>query len=74
MEWISVEDRLPESQNIYLASWDYDGHKGIVGEAYHDGSNKWVFPFYANEKDVMTVMPNVTHWQPLPEPPKGEIE
>ena len=57
-EWISVKDRLPEMGQEVLMFNGYGMHV-----AYHDKAEKewrWnILRFYA-----------VTHWMPLPEPPK----
>ena len=59
-EWISVKDRLPEEDGYYLCyveSFVFQGSHFIT-----------LLNFYVGEGfgDV------VTHWMPLPEPPKGE--
>ena len=63
-EWISVKDRLPEAHRLVLCRWT----RGI-GASYG-------FARYQHEIDVWYVsnegMPEVTHWMPLPQPPKGE--
>ena len=59
-EWISVKDRLPEENGIYLTfnkKKQYEFHLFQVGKRMWQGV--W-------EED------GVTHWMPLPEPPKGE--
>ena len=62
-EWISVDDRLPESgkESILIAlRW------GEVDIGWcEDG--RWSSEF-VNEYEEG----EVTHWMPLPEPPKGE--
>ncbi len=60
-EWISVNERLPE-ECTHVIVHDEDG---TVGEAFHSISDH--FEWVANEKIAF-----VTHWMPLPEPPKGE--
>ena len=57
-EWISVNDRLPEKNTTVLASTD----NGIVFQCLfaYDGWDLW------EGHEV-----NITHWQPMPEPPKG---
>ena len=57
-EWISVDDRLPEQgeEAICIAA---DGDM-MIGKYTEWG---WMFPCYFEE---------LTHWMPLPEPPKGE--
>lgn len=62
-QWISVKDRLPEpDENPVLAG---NAEFGIVNMAwYHHKNKRWEWPSGA--------MAEVTHWMPLPEPPKGE--
>ena len=57
-EWISVDDRLPEQgeEAICIAA---DGDM-MIGKYTEWG---WMFPCYFED---------LTHWMPLPEPPKGE--
>ena len=65
MEWISVEYRLPEKSGYYLyfASNPHRGLQNGIGVSYYMHKAKdW--------KKVYT--PRVTHWMPLPEPPKGK--
>ena len=54
MKWISVKDRLP----------DYDSHF----LAFTKDGNMCVYFFWATEWDL--TFNHVTHWMPLPEPPK----
>lgn len=59
-EWISVEERLPKmDENPVLAVFC-----GIVNPAWCHGA-KWELPSGFITKEI-------THWMPLPEPPKGE--
>lgn len=55
-EWIRVEDRLPESAGWYLVF--YNGSEMQV--AFFKGK-KWPFDNHYH---------TITHWMPLPEPPK----
>ena len=57
-EWISVDDRLPEQgeEAICIAA---DGDM-MIGKYTEWG---WMFPCYFED---------LTHWMPLPQPPKGE--
>ena len=65
-EWISVDDRIPENSGNYLVVHrnKYNGNTSIAIEAYIKcrvgewWSNDYVY--------------DVTHWMPLPEPPKKE--
>ncbi len=68
--WRMVEEELPKSGEfgeIVLACNDV----GTVNAAFLSSSGKW---YAANNTmyDAWTWMPNVTHWMPLPEPPKEE--
>lgn len=54
-EWISVKDRLPESEGDYLCAFD----DGYVSSA------EWI----DGEWDLWVDSGKVTHWMPLPEPP-----
>lgn len=58
--WISVKDRLPDNCVEVLA---YDTDCGIVIGWY----DKEIGDFAA---DFISLLDAVTHWQPLPEPPK----
>ena len=68
-EWISVNDRLPEpkhefdARNWYLVALS----NGVVKELAYEFHNHSVFGYGWRE----TAYP-VTHWMPLPLPPKGE--
>ncbi len=58
-EWISVKDRLPDKNTAVIAATD----NGIVFQCLYayDGWDLW------EGHEV-----NITHWMPLPQPPKGE--
>ena len=68
-QWVSVDDRLPEpkhefdARNWYLVALS----NGVVKELAYEFHNHSVFGYGWRE----TAYP-VTHWMPLPEPPKGE--
>ena len=64
-EWISVDERLPEEKSnciVYYkhAFCDDENHIGIC-VCFYDG-NEFQLDF----------LHKVTHWMPLPPPPKGE--
>lgn len=69
-EWISVDDRLPEEGEYVLCvlkGFNYGGKiqvcKFVPADKFKD---KPYFEYFRNG------FPSVTHWMPLPEPPKGE--
>ena len=62
-EWISVKDRLPEPGDYVLVCDIREAWYGLwefSGSAWYDASYQ---PWSIDE---------VTHWQYLPQPPKGE--
>ena len=65
-EWISVNDRLPENSDSVLVFGKYICG-GSIDMAWCNSVTK---TFYSEEESHL--LDNVTHWMPLPEPPKGE--
>lgn len=64
MEWVSVERKLPENGTpvliaaghyVTLASWNSDEKR---------------FQFTSREDAALISSNDITHWMPLPEPPK----
>ena len=64
-EWISVDDRLPEEKVNCIVHYKH---------AYCDNDDYWAIGicFYDGEKFQVGLAYKVTHWMPLPLPPKGE--
>lgn len=64
-EWISVDDRLPEEKVNCIVHYKH---------AYCDNDDFWAIGmcFYDGNKFQLYWSYKVTHWMPLPEPPKGE--
>ena len=64
-EWISVKDRLPEEKVNCIVHYRH---------AYFDDDDYWAIGicFYDGEKFQINPAYKVTHWMPLPNPPKGE--
>jgi len=64
-EWISVDDRLPEEKMNCIVHYKH---------AYCDNDDFWAIGmcFYDGNKFQLYWSYKVTHWMPLPEPPKGE--
>lgn len=59
-EWIPVGDRLPDAGKDVLV---YEQQWRKISIAYYlHGAEIW--------EDVNALQPDVTHWMPLPEPPK----
>ena len=66
-QWISVEEYTPKEKGCYLIAGNYwwDG-KPIAREAFWNG-NDWLSCY-----DKGNISRRITHWQYLPQPPKGE--
>lgn len=66
-EWISVEDRLPEESTNVLA---YSTKYNEIIFLYYCGEDEW-----EDEKGFASAKYyGITHWMPLPEPPKMKGE
>lgn len=62
-EWVSVEERLPEESLDSVMGYD-EYRERCVFVQYYKG--EWIL---GNHESV-----KITHWMPLPEPPKGVQE
>ena len=64
-EWISVDEMLPEEKVNCIVHYKH---------AYCDNDDYWAIGicFYDGEKFKMDWSYKVTHWMPLPKPPKGK--
>ena len=64
-EWISAKERLPKEKVNYIVRYKH---------AYCDNDDYWAIGmcFYDGEKFQFDPAYKVTHWMPLPQPPKGE--
>ncbi len=65
-KWVSVKERLPEEHELVVCSFC-----GIVSYGKWNGQ-VWVVNDEPESSLVKTdIISFVTHWQPLPNPPKG---
>ena len=76
MEWISVNDELPSSNNIkdrtqFLVCYYYEIN-GKCGDVFFGVSRLNEFQYGYNGMIIFEekMSQNITHWMPLPEPPK----
>ncbi len=70
--WINVDDRLPERKGVFLVAyhpchWDNISPETEVGIDTFRGGKSMSNKAWARNK-----YQRVTHWMPLPEPPKDE--
>ena len=80
MRWIPVEERLPEKQGEYIVFADgkvttdmYIVCDEIERWLHYDGSlNEFYIDPYSSKPTREPPYPKVTHWMPLPQPPKEE--
>ena len=64
-EWISVDDMLPEDDSDVLAYLRIGEESRICPANYAKGMwFDWIFNTPVTE--------SITHWMPIPQPPKGE--
>ena len=63
-EWIRVEDRLPESKGEVLISYERYGKRVVDITCWLNGHFAITVWSWFNYE--------ITHWMPLPEPPKEE--
>ena len=71
-EWISVKDKLPDQSGEVLVIVSGNPQKNITLNcayelAEYDPYDGWIMEMWPEWEDAV-----VTHWMPLPEPPKGE--
>jgi cell wall assembly regulator SMI1 len=60
--WINVDERLPENDTTVLC------YNGVINTYTYEEKNKW----WADSCWDTTKGFGITHWMPLPEPPKGD--
>jgi hypothetical protein len=65
MEWISVEDRNPGNQAKILV-WDIK--EQAIKYAQYRGGRFWISEYFDEDQPLHPA--DVSHWYPLPEPPK----
>ena len=65
-EWISVNDRLPETGGYVVCIAKRNPFSRFIPMVARIEKNGWVNPI------TEQYISEVTHWMPMPEPPKGE--
>jgi hypothetical protein len=70
-KWISVKDRLPETNYRTMVIVCVDGKKSAARWFERTTIRGKLVERFKYPWDVITCE-NITHWMPLPQPPKGE--
>lgn len=71
-EWISVDERLPENDVMVIGFTPCDGFM-FVGYYHEEPKYDWkVWRIVTAMRSTKVMKKKVTHWTPLPQPPKGE--
>ena len=71
-EWIPVEERLPENDVMVIGYTPCDGFM-FVGYYHEEKKYDWkVWRIITSMRSTKVITKKVTHWMPLPQPPKGE--
>lgn len=70
MEWISVKERMPEPEKPVLVFDDFGDMTTAYLHNYSWGTTDWHLCETGSYADDADVDGTVTHWMPLPEPPK----
>lgn len=68
-EWINVKDKLPDKQDCYLTYYNTNDYCIIDISGWDMKKQMFVYldpEYYGDENE------NITHWMPLPEPPKED--
>ena len=65
-EWISVEEKLPENGGYVVCIAKRNPFSRFMPMVARIEKNGWVNPI------TEQYISEVTHWMPLPQPPKGE--
>lgn len=70
--WIPVSESLPEDGALSIVTYiRYDNGEPASDEIAYRDRGCWYWRFDSPENDEV-VLVEITHWMPLPEPPKGE--
>ena len=70
-EWISVDDMMPDSCGFPCLLCGKNSFGQIrVFEGFTGYMERGKFEWHSNQKDIDIDVWTITHWMPLPQPPK----
>ena len=72
-EWVSVDDMMPDSCGFPCLLCGKNSFGQIrVFEGFTGYMEHGKFEWHSNQKDIDIDVWKITHWMPMPQPPKGE--
>ena len=72
-EWISVDDRLPEDGQPVLYVFNINSNLRTVMYGWHETIKGLGSGWHQAGVGGARAEEDVSHWQPIPEPPKEDI-
>ena len=69
-DWIKIEDQLPEYGDPVIIVIKGTVQNVIYTRDGDDDTDDWFEPYHYDDKESAAWRREVSHWQPLPEPPK----
>lgn len=67
-QWISVKDRLPECEGSYIVYTE----RGSIYASHFYTEKRFASGYVREAQWSQRGTVKVTHWMPIPQPPKGE--
>ena len=71
-EWISCSERLPDGAQRVLVNTKYCGRLVCGLSGNYDDNDNFIPRRWGCINEIDFELNEVTHWMPLPPPPKGE--
>lgn len=69
MSWISVKEKLPTNNDMWVPVYGTDDGVKKVNIGYYDAGGKRWLTRLKDDDGMWVLWEEVTHWQPLPAPP-----
>lgn len=70
-KWIAVSERLPDKDGEYLVRFADKSITNVEYESKFGSFGYWLAIMWGEDADWYPYV-GITHWMPLPQPPKGE--
>lgn len=72
-EWISVKDRLPSDEGLYLVCFQGLARLRVYTCCWKEHSRKYMGNKFGWKSNELAKRSNILYWMPLPSPPKELI-